>query len=234
MKSLMNQIQKLFSHTHYQKLEEKYLSHLFDSPFKGKSVLDIGCGDGKYLRLLRESCSSLTGVDMNPQQVEDLCRDGYEVFLPDTLPGERKYDILLMSHIIEHMQAEALVNFMDHYLPMLKEDGRLIIITPMPGTRFWYDFTHIRPYTPQSLGMMFGIINAPASLRMSNRLILEDIRFFRDRWCTRTNRHYYPLNGGIRETMILMVNILLAGLFAISGGRLGTLASWLGTYKHRD
>ena len=168
---------------------------------------------------------------MNPQQVESLRGEGYEVYLPEDLPG-KEYDILLMAHVIEHMSPEALVNFMDHYLPMLKEDGRLIILTPMPGVRFWHDFTHIRPYTPQSLGMMFGIINGPASLRISKRLVLENIRFFRDRWCTRANRHYYPLNGSILEMIILIVNILLAGLHAISGGRLGALASWLGIYKH--
>jgi SAM-dependent methyltransferase len=213
----------LFARTHYQRLEERHMAKLFDTRFKGKSVLDIGCGHGKYLRLLHGRCSLVVGVDANSVQVEELRREGHEVFPPEELP-ERQYDILLMSHVIEHMPPETLLAFMDRYLPMLKDDGRLIVITPLPGMRFWFDFTHIRPYTPQSLGMMFGILDGPAALKLKTRLSLEDIWFFRDSWRCRMNRRYYG-DG------ILLANALLAGLHVASGGRLGALASWLGIYK---
>lgn len=230
----MNRIQKLFSSTHYQILEERRLAQILSSNFKGKRILDIGCGQGKYLRLLKNISSEVTGVDVNSVQVENLRKEGFNAYTPDNLPAQ-KYDLLLMSHIVEHMAPEDLIAFMDKYLEMLEENGALLLLTPMPGIRFWHDYTHIRPYTPQSIGMMFGILNGPVSFKPKNKLMLNEIWFFRDSWRIRNHRSYYPSPQGNRDTfnryLILTINIVLAGLHAISRGRLGILASWAGIYR---
>lgn len=227
----------LLSRAHYQRLEERYLSQLFASKLSGKSVLDVGCGEGKYMRLLDSSCSRMVGVDANPHQVDGLQRAGFEAYLPESLPPLR-YDVILMSHVIEHMSAHELVGFMDRYLPLLADDGKLIVLTPLPGDRFWHDYTHVRPYTPQSLGMMFGILGAPAAFRPKVQMQLQEIRFFRDSWRIRHNRHYYPstlkqgaapIAGWVRK-LVSVANAALAGLHVYSGGRLGPLASWAGVY----
>ena len=235
----MRKIQSLFASTHYQKLEEKYLCQLFSEHLQGRSVLDIGCGEGRYLRLLQNSCSKMTGVDFNMVQVNALRQEGFNTFTPDELPIQNKYDVLLMSHVIEHLDPEKLVQFMDHYLSMLAENGILIILTPMPGVRFWHDYTHVRPYTPQSLGMMFGILNGPVAFRPKNKMLLKRIYFFRDSWRIRDSRYYYPIKifskPNLKEKtgkyFIFLMNTTLASLHAISGGRFGTTASWIGIYQ---
>lgn len=233
----MNRSPTLLLRAHYQRLEERYLSQLFDSDLNGKSILDVGCGEGKYMRLLGGKCSRVVGIDANPDQVVALQREGFEAYLPESLPRLR-YDVILMSHVIEHMSAHDLVGFMDHYLPLLADNGKLIVVTPLPGERFWHDFTHVRPYTPQSLGMMFGILGAPAAFRPKVRMQLQEIRFFRDSWRIRHNRHYYPstlkqgsapATGWIRK-LVSAANASLACLYVYSGGRLGPLASWAGVY----
>lgn len=234
----MGTAQALLQRTHYQQLEEKRLLQIFASRFKDKRVLDIGCGQGKYLRLLSAHCAQMTGVDINPLQVDGLRQQGFDVFTPGDLPA-RKYDVLLMSHIVEHMAADDLVAFMDHYLPMLEDDGVLVLLTPMPGLRFWHDYTHVRPYTPQSLGMMFGILGGPVAFKSRNPMRLEDIWFFRDSWRIRNDRLYYPCTHSPRpgaaeklhRWLITAANIVLAGLHDVSGGRLGALASWAGIYR---
>lgn len=235
----MKNYSALFAKAHYQRLEELFLERQFATQFKGKRVLDIGCGEGKYLRLLSPYCETITGVDANPEQVKKLKGAGFDAHLPNEL-APAKYDVLLMSHIVEHMAPPDLVAFLNCYLPMLHDDGRLIIMTPLPGLRFWHDFTHVRPYTPQSFGMMFGILGGPAAFHPHIRMDLQDIRFFRDSWRIRHQRYYYPTPSlqhanswapKLIAKSITLVNALLARVFVASHGRLGVLASWAGIYK---
>ncbi|MFN4120651.1 class I SAM-dependent methyltransferase [Acidovorax sp.] len=234
----MNRSPTLLLRAHYQRLEEQYISQLFASDLSGKSVLDVGCGEGKYMRLLGGRCSRIVGVDANLEQVEGLRREGFETFLPENLPRQR-YDVILMSHVIEHMSAPDLVGFMDRYLPLLADDGKLIVLTPLPGLRFWHDYTHVRPYTPQSVGMMFGILGAPAAFRPMVRMQLQEIRFFRDSWRIRHSRHYYPStlrkvdapSARWSRKLVSAANTVMAVLHVVSGGRLGPLASWAGVYR---
>lgn len=235
----MNITKKLFSHTHYQKKEEKFLKSLFEENLKGKSLLDIGCGRGKYLHLLSPICRKVTGVDINPTQVNKLREEGFDTYTPEDFPKDNKYDVILMSHIIEHFDTKGLIELIDTYLALLGEDGVLIILTPMPGDRFWHDYTHIRPYTPQSLGMLFGILDGPTAFNRKQKMRLQNIWFFRDSWRIRNNRYYYPsefiiqknIKFRIFEKVITALNIILSALHAVSNGRLGVISSWVGIYR---
>lgn len=207
---------------------------------RGKSLLDVGCGQGRYLHLLKGYCTRIKGIDANPDQVENLRNEGFDVSLPGELL-QQKYDILLMSHIVEHLSAQELVTFIDKYLPLLEDDGYLIILTPLPGIRFWHDYTHIRPYTPQSFGMLFGIIGAPAAFRSRKKMNLEEIHFFRDSWRIRNNKHYFPFQTGsesistkIFRNLVFAINVVFAQIYVSSHGRAGTLASWMGIYRNTN
>jgi len=234
----MSKIKNLFNQAHYQKFEEEKLKTLFKTKFQGKSLLDIGCGQGRYLRLLQEYCTKIKGIDANPDQVKNLLNEGFDASLPNE-PLQQKYDVLLMSHIVEHLSAQELVAFIDKYLPSLEDDGYLIILTPLPGIRFWHDYTHIRPYTPQSLGMLFGIIGAPAAFRSKNKMNLEEIHFFRDSWRIRNNKYYFPFHTDNESiftktfrNMIFATNVIFAKIYILSNGKAGTLASWMGIYRN--
>ena len=221
---------RLVHNTHYQKIEEKCLARMM-ARFRGKDVLDVGCGHGKYMQMLEEKGCRVTGVDINPEQVASLCKAGQRAFTPEALPTDVRYDLILMAHVIEHMETEDLVAFMDRYLPLLKTDGKLIIVTPMPGDRFYYDFTHVRPYLPQSIRMMFGGIVTPSSIQAGHRMTLEDIYFFKDSWRLRNFRAFYPFcENRLARKGLWLCNVCLAMLHSLSGGRLGATASWLGIY----
>jgi SAM-dependent methyltransferase len=221
----------LMRKAHYQRLEELRLLKMLEDA-NGRSVLDIGCGHGKYMTLLASAGCLMTGVDVNAEQVAALRAQGLRVFTPDALPDGERYDYILMSHVIEHMTPDELVACMDRYLPFLKDDGRLIIITPFPGERFWHDFTHVRPYLPQSVRMAFGGIVTPSSNRAAQRMELEEIFFFKDSWRIRNCRAFYPFSStpGFMRTALWLCNFFLAFLHQVSGGKLGATASWLGLY----
>ena len=226
----------LMQRAHYQRLEEKRLLKIFETTSTGgQSVLDIGCGHGKYMRLLASAGCVVSGVDVNEEQVAVLREEGWRAFTPDALPSGERYDYILMSHIIEHMPPDELVACMDRYLPFLKDDGKLIIITPFPGERFWHDFTHVRPYLPQSIRMLFGGIVAPSSSKAGHRMELEEIFFFKDSWRLRNCRAFYPSSStsGIQRVAVWLCNVFLALSHLASGGRVGATASWLGIYGRR-
>ncbi|HRQ56054.1 MAG TPA: methyltransferase domain-containing protein [Azoarcus taiwanensis] len=229
----------LWAKAHYQRREERQLVRMFETRFLGRSCLDVGCGEGRYLRMLSGLCSRMVGIDENPDQIGALRREGFEVFhSSEFIPG--KYDLILVSHVVEHLSAQELVGFMEKYVPMLQEQGRLIVITPFPGIRFWHDWTHVRPYTPQSLGMLFGILGGPAAYRAKVAMELEDIWFFRDCWRIRNSRGYFsldssahPIGRGFRQ-VVQTLNTFFACLYLVSGGRAGGLASWMGVYRQAD
>lgn len=218
--------------SHYRDIESIHLAHLFSSRFAGSSVLDVGCGKGGNFPLLKAAGCSITGIDANPRQVEELREQGFDVHDISFTPEKESQDVILVSHVIEHMCPEELRSFMDRYIAALKPGGKLVIITPVAGERFWYDCTHVRPYYPQSLRMMFGGLDTAISGTSRWRMVLEDIWFFRDPFRLRMCRAFYPCaSPGILERSCLsFVNRTFNSLFRISRGRVGRIASWLGIY----
>lgn len=235
----IKRINKFLSAAHYQEEEKKCLEKLAKSKFAGKKVLDIGCGTGKYMELFKKYGCEVTGVDVNPKQVADLCVKGYRTYLPEELPADETWDVVLMSHVIEHMPPDKLVASFENLFPKLNKDGRLIVIAPLLGERFYYDFTHERPYYPQSLWMLFGNMECPASYKSQWRLELDDIHFFRDPVRLRGNRYYYPCVAkhepawkfSLFSSLITGINVMLTLCHKFAPGLLGVRASWMGIYK---
>ncbi len=119
-------------------------------------LLDVGCGRGEWLELLREQGVLAVGVDSN-RALTRQCRDlNLEVVeadlishlrsLPDTSLGA-----ITGFHVIEHLPIEELVKFLDETVRVLKPGGLVIFETPNPqnvlvGTcNFYFDPTHRNP-----------------------------------------------------------------------------------------
>ena len=69
-----------------------------------------------------------------------------------------QYDVLVMSHIIEHFQYQDLIKFIESYLGCLKTGGLLLIATPVMNPSFYDDFDHVKPYT--HIGILPYVRNA--------------------------------------------------------------------------
>ena len=100
--------------------------------FNNKKYLDIGCGTGHWLRYL--STNGLVngyGIDTSPECVK-LGQDfGVTIRQVDLLDINETFDILFMSHLIEHVLDP--VAYIVHCASILNPGGALIIETPVYG-----------------------------------------------------------------------------------------------------
>lgn len=92
------------------RLKMKSILHHLASPLI--NYLDIGCGDGRYLRSIESSNgisrSNIYGLELNKQTVDSLRREGFEVFSErvETCDAIHAKSISLatMFHVIEHVE----------------------------------------------------------------------------------------------------------------------------------
>lgn len=131
-------------------------------------VLDLGCGRGEALALLRDWGLSGRGVDSSARMVQ-LCRDrGLEAQVGDlfeVLAGvpEGSLGGVVSFHVIEHLPVGALDRLVRLAWRALARGGVLILETPNPlsmvvaARNFWLDPTHVRPVHPESLKLMYEL-----------------------------------------------------------------------------
>ena len=119
-------------------------------------VLDIGCGRGEWLELLRDQRLVGHGVDLNHIFVQQCQEDQLRVIEQDvvaylqSLPNHA-LGAITGFHIIEHLPMRTLVALLDEALRVLRPGGMVIFETPNPGNllvgscNFYLDPTHRNP-----------------------------------------------------------------------------------------
>jgi 2-polyprenyl-3-methyl-5-hydroxy-6-metoxy-1,4-benzoquinol methylase len=100
-------------------------------------VLDIGFGDGRFLRFASEAGCTAVGFEMDQKAVDSAARSGMSVFQGDALAalrvfGKASFEYVTMSHVIEHVHSprEVLAAAAD----LLADDGLLWLETPNPSS----------------------------------------------------------------------------------------------------
>ncbi|GAH65036.1 unnamed protein product, partial [marine sediment metagenome] len=73
---------------------------------QGESVLDVGCGAGVFLDIIRAHCKGVAGLDISPVAV-DLLRskgiDGKVGELPEICFPDKSFDVVVATEIVEHL-----------------------------------------------------------------------------------------------------------------------------------
>jgi O-antigen chain-terminating methyltransferase len=125
-------------------------------------ILDVGCGRGEWLELLRESGYTATGLDHNRVMV-DYCRSReFEVVEGDVIAYLRTLPDLSLGavtgfHIIEHLPFPILIKLFNEVVRVLKPGGLAIFETPNPknivvgACNFYADPTHKNPLFPDTI-----------------------------------------------------------------------------------
>ena len=123
-------------------------------------ILDVGCGRGEWLELLKEQQLRGVGVDSNRVLVGQCAERGLEVVEEDLISylnhlKDASFGAVTGFHIVEHLPIETLIQFLNQTVRVLKPGGAVIFETPNPqnvlvgSCNFYFDPTHRNPLPNQ-------------------------------------------------------------------------------------
>jgi O-antigen chain-terminating methyltransferase len=125
-------------------------------------VLDVGCGRGEWLELLRDEGLHARGLDLNRALIEQCRQRGFDVTEGDVLSHLRALPDASLGavtgfHIIEHLPFDVVVKLFDEVVRVLRPGGLALFETPNPenmlvGSCYFYvDPTHRNPLFPPTV-----------------------------------------------------------------------------------
>lgn len=126
-----------------------------------ESVLDIGCGRGEFLQLMRENGITALGVDLYPEYVVEGELNDLDVRQGDGIQyleqAGQTFGGIFVGQVIEHISFEQLVHLCRLAYQKLDSGAFLIMETPNPmslsifTSSFYIDPTHNKPVHPLTL-----------------------------------------------------------------------------------
>jgi SAM-dependent methyltransferase len=146
-----------FDRKYSLRIKEFYIPFFEDA----RNVLDLGCGMGDFLQLLKNKGINGYGVDSDSRMVKYCRRQGYKAVKKDAMSFLRetrlRFDGILCSHVLEHMSAKDSLALLRMCRKVLTNKGVIVVSTPNPSSlptqlhEFWRDPTHVRMYAPELL-----------------------------------------------------------------------------------
>jgi SAM-dependent methyltransferase len=127
-------------------------------------VLDVGCGRGELLRLLRDAGIEARGVEADADMASFARGEGLEVEQADLVDAlQRTQDESLggifAGQVAEHLQPQALLRFLELGHAKLRRGGVLVIetinpLSPYSLRNYFADLTHAQPLVPGTLTLL--------------------------------------------------------------------------------
>ncbi|WP_186756189.1 class I SAM-dependent methyltransferase [Echinicola salinicaeni] len=136
----------------HQRLLKAYIAA---KPLVNGELLEIGCGEGRGVEVLRENVTSYHGLDKIGEVIENLQKKYPDVvFEQAVIPplgtvASDSFDTVVSFQVIEHIEDDRL--FLEEIYRVLKPGGKAIISTPNIRHTLSRNPWHIREYTGKQL-----------------------------------------------------------------------------------
>ncbi|HET9652265.1 MAG TPA: methyltransferase domain-containing protein, partial [Usitatibacter sp.] len=145
----------------FEAIQERMRAYLpFVAPLKelypDAPAIDVGCGRGEWLALLREAGFRVEGVDIDEAMLAPARERGLPVRVADGIEylrglAEKSVSVVSAFHVVEHLPFETVQALVREALRVLKPGGMLILETPnvenlvVATSGFYMDPTHVHP-----------------------------------------------------------------------------------------
>ena len=142
---------------------EAALHSIYVPMFAGRDrVVDLGCGLGGFVKLLRAQGIDAFGVDGDPMCVAEARSHDIPVVQDDVLGYLRavepeSLDGVFSAHLVEHLPYEVVLELIELSFRALRPGGRLLLATPNPRALvshlelYTMHFGHVAMYHPNLL-----------------------------------------------------------------------------------
>jgi O-antigen chain-terminating methyltransferase len=142
------------------------IRHSFESYvaiFAGaEDVLDVGCGRGEFLELLRAAGIRASGIDVNHEMAEQCRARGLDVSTADAVGHLSRLEDaslggLFSAQVVEHLQPGYLLRFLELAFHKLRPGSAIVLETLNPACwaaffdSYIRDITHVCPLHPDTL-----------------------------------------------------------------------------------
>jgi O-antigen chain-terminating methyltransferase len=131
--------------------------------FRGSApVVDLGCGRGEFLELLRDAGIDGLGIDGNAEMIGRCRQRGLAAEVGDVIDFvERRepesFGGIFAAQLVEHLPPRLLGEFLESCHRALRPGGRLVLETVNPRSlvalveTFYRDLSHEKPLHPETL-----------------------------------------------------------------------------------
>jgi len=173
-------------------------------------VLEIGCGDGVFLEMLKKKGVQYTeALELNESAVSKLSNEGYKVYnetIETFAPkNANTYDVVCFFQVLEHIHD--IKSFLDGALLTLKKGGRMIIAVPHNNPYLLrYDINHTLNLPPHHAGLWnqqaFENLQKFFDIKLTHLSIMPVIEY--KEWY-RIQKNYYKKTKPVTSLLMSLV-----------------------------
>ncbi|WP_096736023.1 class I SAM-dependent methyltransferase, partial [Brachyspira sp. G79] len=173
--------------------------------FHNKKVCEIGAFDGLLLNIFKKHGCDVYGYEIN-DNARVYAKNKYDIDLKSNfLESKEKYDIIMLSHVIEHFKNpfDVLVKIKN----MLKDNGYLYIEVPNSPNKNQCSYDMLMRYLSTEHIVNFNIENLKMFLKKADLNIIE---------CQYSNYSVSRYNNNLRANILEGSLPSLSNLFSFS------------------
>jgi len=152
-----------YDHEKVRNKQKAYLPYLEGLQGSSSPFLDIGCGRGEFMEILRGAGISVKGIDINPVEISLLNERGFDAVEAEAIEFLKKskdaFSGISALQVVEHLDYPTLHELLDLAYARLQRGGIIILETINPHNPFtiaglFMDETHKRLIPPELLAFM--------------------------------------------------------------------------------